>query len=183
VTPGKEQFLGTVYLLKRAELAVRSCVETALAPFRLTPTQFLLMLRLEEAGALSSAELARGAGVRPQSIVELIGSLERKGWIKRREAPEHRRILRITLSTTGRQVLAKVKTVASQLEKELLTEVRARNLKPLRAALTKLLANAESHDMHPGVMRSTARAARRAKVARVSRKPASDTRARRRTSP
>ena len=79
MTTTKEQSLGTVYLLKRAELAVRSCVEAALAPFRLTPTQFLLLLRLEDSGGMSSAELARAAGVRPQSIVDLIGPLEREG--------------------------------------------------------------------------------------------------------
>jgi len=183
VTTPKEQSLGTVYLLKRAELAVRSCVEAALAPFRLTPTQFLLLLRLEDSGGLSSAELARAAGVRPQSIVDLIGPLEREGWIKRREAPEHRRILRISLSLAGKQLLARARPVAMQLEKELLGEVGDVELAQLREGLTKLLANAEAHDTHPVVRRSAAQAALRSEGTRAARKSASESRPRRRVPP
>jgi DNA-binding MarR family transcriptional regulator len=169
-----------VYLLKRAELAVRSCVEVALAPFRLTPTQFLLLLRLEDAGGMSSAELARAAGVRPQSIVDLIGPLEREGWIKRREAPEHRRILRVSLSIAGKQLLARARPVAMQLEKELLGEVGELQLTQLREGLEKLLGNAEAHDTHPVARRSAAQATTRAEGARPTRKSANDARPRRR---
>lgn len=159
-----ERPLGTVYLLKRTELAVRSCVEVALAPFGLTPTQFLILLRLQDSGGMSSAELARAAGVRPQSVVDLIGSLEREGWITRREAPEHRRILRIRLTPAGRQLIARAKSVSSQLEKDLLADVSGPELKVLREALSKLLANAEAHETHPVARRSAARAALRTEV-------------------
>jgi DNA-binding MarR family transcriptional regulator len=180
VTHTKEHSLGTVYLLKRAELAVRSCVEAALAPFRLTPTQFLLLLRLEDTGGMSSAELARAAGVRPQSIVDLIGPLEREGWIKRREAPEHRRILRVSLSPAGKQLLARARAVAMQLENELLGEVGDVELTQLREGLTKLLANAEAHDTHPVVRRSAAQAATHAETERTVRKSTREARPRRR---
>jgi hypothetical protein len=55
---------GTIYVLKRAELAVRSCVD-ALAEFALTPTQFLLLYRLRDVHEVSAAALARELGVRP----------------------------------------------------------------------------------------------------------------------
>jgi len=176
----KEDSFGTVYLLKRAELAVRSCVEIALAPFRLTPTQFLVLVRLRHSKGLSSAELARAIGVRPQSIVDLIGPLERAGLIKRREAPEHRRILRISLSAAGEQLLARALPVANQLEKELLTDLTAPQLARLRAGLTKLLANAEAHETHPVVRRSAAVAVMREAIARPWRRAAASARPRRR---
>ena len=81
---------------------VRGCVEVALAPFGLTPTQFLVLVRLKSSEGLSGAELARATGVRPQSITELIGPLERDGLITRKEAPEHKRILRISLVNSRR---------------------------------------------------------------------------------
>lgn len=152
----KDDSLGTVYLLKRAELAVRNCVEVALAPFKLTPTQFLVLFRLKHSRGVSSAELARVTGVRPQSIAELIGPLERRGLISRREAAEHRRILRINLSAAGEQLLARAAPSARQLEKELLANLAGPKLTRLREGLLQLLANAESHDSHPVSRRSAA---------------------------
>jgi DNA-binding MarR family transcriptional regulator len=145
----KDDSLGTVYLLKRAELAVRNCVEVALAPFQLTPTQFLVLFRLKHSKGVSSAELARVTGVRPQSVAELIGPLERRGLISRREAAEHRRILRISLSAAGERLLARATPIARQLEKELLANLAGPQLTSLREGLVKLLANAESHETHP----------------------------------
>jgi len=178
----KNESLGTVYLLKRTELAVRSCVEVALAPFKLTPTQFLVLMRLKQSQGMSSAELARVAGVRPQSIVDLIGPLERDGLIKRREAPEHRRILRINLTAAGEQLLARALAVAADLEKELLAGLTATELARLHQGLTKLMASAEAHETHPVVRRSAAAALVREEIARPWRKAGAETRTRRRDS-
>jgi DNA-binding MarR family transcriptional regulator len=172
---------GTIYLLKRVELAIRGCAETALAPFGLTPTQFLILFRLKYSEGTSSAELARATGVRPQSIVDIIRPLERDGLIKRREAPEHRRILRITLSPAGEQLLARSIPVAAELERELLSTLSGQELKRLRESLTKLLASAEAHETHPGVRRAAAVTAMRAEIARPWKK-ATAPRQRRRSS-
>ncbi len=161
VATSAKDSVGLVYLLKRAELAVRSCAEVTLAQFRLTPTQFLLLFRLNESRDVSSADLARTIGVRPQSIVDLIGPLEREGLIKRREAPEHRRILRIRLSAAGERLLEQAIPVARQLEVELLSSLTPSEIANLRKGLTKLLAGAQTHDTHPSVRRSAARATAR----------------------
>ena len=166
----KEDSVGLVYLLKRAELAVRSCVEVALAPFRLTPAQFLILFRLMESRDVSSADLARTLGVRPQSIVDLIRPLERERLIKRREAPEHRRILRIALSAAGERLLARAIPIARQLEIDLLSSLSEPAVAQLRAGLTELIANAQAHDTHPGVRRAAAASATRGAVARPRRK-------------
>jgi DNA-binding MarR family transcriptional regulator len=173
---------GTIYLLKRVELAIRGCAEVALAPFGLTPTQFLILFRLKYSEGTSSAELARATGVRPQSIVDIIRPLERDGLIKRREAPEHKRILRITLTAAGEQLLARSIPMAAQLEQELLSELSSQELKRLRESLTKLLSSAEAHDTHPGVRRAAAATAMRAEIARPWKKKTSATRQRRRRS-
>ena len=158
----KSASVGTVDLLKRAELAVRGCAEALLEPFGLTPAQFLVLFRLKHSTTpVSSADLARAAGIRPQSVVDLIGPLERRGLIKRREAPEHRRILRITLSAAGEQLFARALPAAAQLETELLANLTVREITGLRAGLEKLLANAEVHESHPTMRRSAAVARKR----------------------
>jgi DNA-binding MarR family transcriptional regulator len=145
---------GTVYLLKRAELATRSCVEVALADSGLTPTQFLTLLRLKLEGGLSSAALARALGVQPQSIAEIVKPLERKGFIERSAGAEHHRSLHITLTSRGKRALAKAMRVANRLEKELLDDLSAQELRVLRRALEKLRVRAETHDLHPGSRRT-----------------------------
>jgi DNA-binding MarR family transcriptional regulator len=178
----KAASVGTVDLLKRAELAVRGCAEALLVPFGLTPAQFLVLFRLKHATShVSSADLARAAGIRPQSVVDLIGPLERRGLITRREAPEHRRILRITLSAAGEQLFARALPAAAQLEKQLLANLTATELAGLRNGLRKLLANAEAHESHPAMRRSAAAATIRSEMARRSSKAPAPARRRRRS--
>jgi MarR family transcriptional regulator, lower aerobic nicotinate degradation pathway regulator len=147
--PSSENSIGLVYLLKRAELAVRGCAEVCLAQFGLTPTQFLLLFRLRESENVSSADLARTIGVRPQSIVDLIRPLEKEGWITRREAPEHRRILRIRLSAAGERLLDRAIPAARQLEEELFSVLSDRENDALRGTLTRLVESAQAHEAHP----------------------------------
>jgi DNA-binding MarR family transcriptional regulator len=155
-----------VYLLKHTELAVRGCVEVALVQFDLTPNQFLMLLRLHHRDGQSAAELARAVGVRPQSIGEIITPLERKALISRQESPEHRRVLRISLTAAGSQLLARAMRVGQQLEKELLTELSATELAALRAGLSKLLASAQQHECHPEVRRLAATRMMKNQIAR-----------------
>ncbi len=157
----KKAPVGTVYLLKRAELAVRSCADVTLAPYGLTPAQFLALFRLKHSTGVSSADLARATGIRPQSVVDLIGPLEREGLIKRREAPEHRRILRITLTAAGERLLARALPAAAQLEQELVADLSPAELVSLQGGLTKLLANAEKHAAHPNVRRALVKPGRK----------------------
>ena len=43
--------VGIVYLLKRTELAVRSCAEALLTEFDLTPAQFVVLFQLKRRGS------------------------------------------------------------------------------------------------------------------------------------
>lgn len=155
-----------VYLLKRTELAVRGCVEVALLAFDLTPNQFHMLLRLQQQDGMSAAQLARSLGVRPQSIGEIVAPLQRKALIRREESPEHRRILRISLTAGGRQLLARASRVAMQLEAELLAGLNAIELKALRNGLGKLRTSAQQHECHPETRRQAAAQVARAEISR-----------------
>jgi DNA-binding MarR family transcriptional regulator len=168
----KNDSVGLVYLLKRAELAVRSCAEVTLASFRLTPAQFLVLFRLLRSQGVSSADLARTIGVRPQSIVDLIAPLEREGLIERREAPEHRRILRINLTPAGEKLLAEALPAARQLEKQLLSNLSGAQVAHLREGLTQLLASAQAHETRAVVRRPVAAKTKREPSARRTSTPA-----------
>jgi DNA-binding MarR family transcriptional regulator len=155
-----------IYLLKHSELAVRGCVEVALEQFGITPNQFLMLLRLSHKEGQSAAELARGIGVRPQSLTEIINPLADKGLIAREESPEHRRILRISLTPAGRQMLARATRVGQQLERELVADLSAEEHAVLFQALGKVLKRAQEHECHPEVRRITALELAKRQIAR-----------------
>jgi DNA-binding MarR family transcriptional regulator len=157
--------VGTVYLLKRTELAVRSCMEVVLLQFDLTPAQMLMLFRLRDHAELSSAALAREIGVQPQSMISLIRPLERRGILKRERSPTHGRIRHMRFTPAGRKLLADALRVAAKVEAELLQDLNDRQVELLQDALTKLWGRAEEHDMHPDSIRTKARELMRAHLA------------------
>lgn len=145
----------TIYLLKRAELAVRSCVEVALSEVDLTPNQFFILVLVKYGRATSSAELARAMGVLPQSMTELIAPLEQRGAIARRPDPDNNRILRIVLTAAGERLFSRGAEVGERLDRELFAGFDEREHERLNETFTDLIARAESHVFHPKLRRIT----------------------------
>ena len=128
----------TVYLIKRAETAIRGGLEACLQPLAITPAQYVTLSLLMEQGDQSSAELARKAGITPQSMSETIVTLIRKGLIDRTESPEHRRILMTRLTEAGAALLRQCDAKVDALEAEVLDGISAEDLAVLRATLRRI---------------------------------------------
>lgn len=156
-----ERPVSTIYLLKRAELAVRGCVEVALGRVDLTPNQYFILVLVKSREASSSAELARAMGVLPQSMTELIAPLEKQGAIVRRPDRDNNRILRIELTAAGERLYAKATEVAIRVEQELLEDLEATELGRLNGLLADLTLKAEAHSYHPKLRRLTKRTAKK----------------------
>jgi DNA-binding MarR family transcriptional regulator len=148
---------GTIYLLKRAELAIRGCLEGAFGDVDLTPSAYFILFLVKTGGASSSAELARSMGMLPQSMTELIAPLEKSGAIVRRPDPRNHRILRIELTAAGDRLFARATQIAIRMERELLAGFDERELVRLNQTFEALIATAEAHAQHPKV-RSAAKA-------------------------
>jgi DNA-binding MarR family transcriptional regulator len=127
-----------VYLLKRAELAVRGCVESALGEVGMTPSQYFVLFLVKTGEATSSAELARATGVLPQSMTELIALLEKRGLIARTPDSGNNRILRIELTPAGDKLYERF--APSEVDE-------------LNALFARLIASAEQHSHHPKLRR------------------------------
>jgi DNA-binding MarR family transcriptional regulator len=162
--------VGTIYLVKRMELAVRSCMEVALAQFSLTPAQFLMLFRLRDHAELSSAALARDIGVRPQSIIGLIRPLERQGFLEREPSPKHQRVLNMRLTAAGKKLVADAIRVAARIEGELLLDLSAKQVSELQDLLAKIWRRAEAHHLHPGSIRAQAQELMRERLAVAQRR-------------
>jgi DNA-binding MarR family transcriptional regulator len=163
-------------MLKRTELAVRGCVEKALGNVALTPSQYFVLFLVETGEATSSAELARAMGVLPQSMAELISSLEKRELIARTPDNVNNRILRSEVTTAGRRLFEKATGLALRLERELFEDFEPGEIDELNRLFGRLIASAERHSYHPK-LRSLPPTAAKRQPARVERKPT----ARRRT--
>ena len=139
---GDGTFRRTLYLIKRLETEAGYALDVALADYDITSGQYLILSLVSREGGRSSAELARRAFVTPQSMNEVIGALERKGYIKRTENPENRRILHVGLTREGRRLMNACDKAVDGAEAAFLSVLPARKLAEFRASAERLLAAA-----------------------------------------
>lgn len=80
----------------------------ALSPFDLTPLQFAVLSFVEVGGTnFSSAQLSRRFNMTPQSMNEIVRILLDKDLIYKTIDPAHKRILRLSLTDSGKSILKK----------------------------------------------------------------------------
>jgi DNA-binding MarR family transcriptional regulator len=127
------------YLIKRLEMAERARMEEVLQAHRVTLHQYTALSLLERRDGLSSAQLARRHFVTPQAMNQLVASLERDGLIRREPDSANRRILRASLTDTGRATLAACHEAVDKLERRMLTEFSSEQQREFRSALERSL--------------------------------------------
>lgn len=136
------------YLIGQLNAAVRLRLERALRDYDLTVAQYTAMSRIKGREVLSSAKLARAHHVSPQSMNELIGNLEARGLLSRREDPDNRRVLLVSLTDAGRELLAQCDRAVDALEAEFFAGLDGAELAALRKILDRLLADARSAELN-----------------------------------
>jgi DNA-binding MarR family transcriptional regulator len=110
----------TLYLVKRLELVIRALMDDALRPLGVTTLQYTALTVLESRGPLSSAQLARRSFLRPQTMHEMVLSLEKRDVIVREPQEGNKRILLARLTDAGRELLAQCNPLVLEIERELL---------------------------------------------------------------
>lgn len=130
----------TLYLLRIVQLECRLRMADALQSFDLSTSQYAVLSILNRRDGLSAAQLSRRFRVTPQSINTLVSSLEERSLISRREAPDNRRILRTTLTRSGRQLLAACDAAIDAIETELFGTLSRAEFSGFRHVLQKLAA-------------------------------------------
>ena len=74
----------------------------------LTWSQVAIMARLEEAGPLTTADLARAESVKPQSMGGTLAAMEEEGLVERQTHPTDGRQILYALTDEGREARTKV---------------------------------------------------------------------------
>jgi DNA-binding MarR family transcriptional regulator len=137
------------YQLKRAHQAFCQVVDDALRQVGLTTAQYAVLGFLEDADALSSAELARRCYVTPQTMNQLVAGLEARGVIRRAAHPSHGRILQTSLTEQGRRLVAqaheRVGAVEARMTAGLSEDERHQLTRLLDACATALTPTGSRH--------------------------------------
>ncbi|MFI5307738.1 MAG: MarR family winged helix-turn-helix transcriptional regulator [Polyangiales bacterium] len=125
------------YLVKWVERGLRSELDTALSAYGLTTPEYTALSVLHERDGLSSAQLARRTFVTPQAMNQLVISLERRVLVERQPDSEHRRILRTSLTRSGRALVARCDRATRDVEQRLLSGFSRAEAEQLRHALSR----------------------------------------------
>jgi DNA-binding MarR family transcriptional regulator len=116
---GEEGRVG--YQMKRAEHALRLEMDGALRDLGLTTPQYAALSVLEATPGLSGAALARRCFVTPQTMNQILVTLEEGRLVVRRSHPEHGRILQAYLTSRGEGLLARAHRLVEAIERRMLT--------------------------------------------------------------
>ena len=111
------------YLLRQAQVAHRLRMERALVNVGLTLPQFSVLTMLVAYPGASGADIARLSLLTPQTVSVIVANLERMGALKRKPHATHGRVLRIEVSTKGRELLSRCRNSVRAVENELLRDL------------------------------------------------------------
>lgn len=127
-----------IFFLNQANHAVRSRLEAALGGLEMTAIQYTVLSVIGTHAGLSSAELSRRFFVTPQTMNELIAGLQRRKLILRKADPSNRRILRMSVTTTGREMLDRCDALADRVELDVFAGMTDEEYRQLAALVRKL---------------------------------------------
>lgn len=130
------------YVVGRLDRALRREIGALVAPHGLTVPQYTALSILRDRAGLSNAQLARRSYVTPQSMNEVIAQLERDGLVARSPAANHGRVLEMTLTPAGHEVLQRCEDAVTEMESRMLADLddddRARLLSALKDCVHRL---------------------------------------------
>ena len=124
-----------LYLVGRVDRVVRRAMNEVLAAHGVSLNQYATLSVLDRRSGLSNAQLARRALVSPQSMNEVLLSLEERGFVRRRAHPGHGRILQAQVTSKGRKLLGACEAEVEAVEQRMTKGLSPRDRRSLRRAL------------------------------------------------
>ena len=128
------------YLMKRIVASIVCQADRRLEEYDLTSAQWGPLVRLQNAGDSTVAELARWLQLDAGSTTRLLDRLEKKGLCKRVRSTEDRRVVNVELTPAGRTAAAKVPAVLADVMNAHLAGFSKREWQALKEYLRRMLA-------------------------------------------
>jgi DNA-binding MarR family transcriptional regulator len=123
------------YLVYRVERRLRARLDEELRLLGVSTPEYVTLSLLRERDGLSCAQLARWGMVTPQAMNLVISALERRKLVRRRPDPQHRRVLRASVTAKGLELLERCDRSVDVIEADMLGDLPAEKVEVLRDAL------------------------------------------------
>jgi DNA-binding MarR family transcriptional regulator len=143
-SPPRELRASPSFLLKRLGFLVKDRTLQAFDGTGLNPYHHAVLALLEEDPAETQGMIADALGYDRSHLVGMLDELEEQGMIERRRDPSDRRRHLVTLTSDGKQALARLRKIAKGVEEDFFAPLDASERKTLTALLLKLAAH---HDV------------------------------------
>jgi DNA-binding MarR family transcriptional regulator len=124
------------YLVYRVERRLRARLDEELRLHGISTPEYTALSLLRERDGLSCAQLARWALVTPQAMNLVISALERRKLVRRRPDPNHRRVLRASVTAKGLELLERCDQSVDRIEADMLGDLPPETVEVVREALT-----------------------------------------------
>jgi DNA-binding MarR family transcriptional regulator len=136
-----------LWLLKQAFYFSLTSVNDAIGAHGVSTAQIGVLRQLSNEPGLSGAELARRLLISPQGVQLALTALERRGLVKRKQDPQHKRILQAYLTDEGRNVVATVVADAVAAHENVFGVLTAEEQETLRELLSRVVEKGTGHEL------------------------------------
>ena len=132
-------------LIKHVHILLHRVIDLKAIPLGLTANQWRPLLLIEHKGVDTPAEMARAMGVDPAGVTRTLDRVESKGWLRRERVPEDRRVVKIVLTDSGREVAARILPAIAETLNIHLQGFSEAEIAMLFALLKRMIVNGEQH--------------------------------------
>ncbi|WP_084398609.1 MarR family winged helix-turn-helix transcriptional regulator [Henriciella aquimarina] len=126
------------HLLHRAQQSAVNLSASALSEQGLTLRQFAVLAALAKEEGQSQASLVDKTGIDRSTLADMVGRMERAGYIKRVESKEDRRAKAVSLMAKGRKAYEAALPGVEAADKEVLSLIRANRRVGFLASLASI---------------------------------------------
>ncbi|MCW1968373.1 MAG: MarR family transcriptional regulator [Anaerolineae bacterium] len=123
------------YIVGRLDRIIRQQIDACVSPHQLSVAQYTTLSILKQRSGLSNAQLARRAYVTPQAMNQVLAQLSQLGLIERASHETNARIVCLSLTVKGLEVLAACDASVDEMEQRMLSTIDAANQALLRQML------------------------------------------------
>ena len=128
----------------RVSTAIRRHMERrVLASDHLSWTAFVVLWVLWIWGEMESRDLAAAVGISKPTSTGVVGTLERRGWVRRRRGADDGRMVRVSLTATGRRHIERLFPMFNAEETALVSAMTGAEQEALAGLLRRLLQRVE----------------------------------------
>jgi DNA-binding MarR family transcriptional regulator len=131
-----ETLLG--YNARRAALAVIELFMVRMAAYRLRPVDFSVLSLIVHNPGITSRQLCTTLGILPPNLVNLVGTLEKRGLIERKPHPRDGRATGLHPTPAAQKLMRQAERTAAELEQEVADRLTPGEQKTLLRLLRKV---------------------------------------------